>query len=400
MAAYEQLYEAAKKDPEKFWGDLARKELHWFKPFDKVLEWKEPFAKWFVGGKTNVSYNCLDAHLTPARRNKAAIIWEGEPGDQRTLTYQQLHREVCKFANVLKELGREDRATWSRIYMPMMPELAIAMLACARIGAVALRDLRRLLRRSHRRPQQRRQGQVRHHGRRRLAAGQAAAAEEDGRRGPGEIADRRSSASSSSGPANDVTMKAGRDHLVARADGRGVRRLPRRAARQRSTRCSSSTPAAAPASRRGFGTRRRATTCSARRRSSGSSTIATKTSTGARPTAAGSPGTATSSTARSSAGATVDDVRRGAQLARRGPLLGHHREVPRQHSLHGPDGHSGVHQVGRSARREARPVEPAPARHASAKGSIPKPGCGITARSAANAARSSIPGGRPKPAAS
>ncbi len=135
MQAYEELYERAKKDPEKFWGDLAKEDLHWFTPFSKVLEWNEPFAKWFVGGKTNVSYNCLDAHLKTWRRNKAAMIWEGEPGETRTLTYQQLHREVCKFANVLKGLGlkKGDVAT---LYMPLIPELAIAMLACARIGVV------------------------------------------------------------------------------------------------------------------------------------------------------------------------------------------------------------------------------------------------------------------------
>lgn len=135
LAAYEALYAKAEADHEKFWGDLAKEELHWFKPFEKTLNWKEPFAEWFVGGKTNVSYNCIDAHLTTARRNKAAILWEGEPGDQRTLTYQQLHHEVCKFANVLKGLGvtAGDVVT---IYMPMVPELAIAMLSCARIGAV------------------------------------------------------------------------------------------------------------------------------------------------------------------------------------------------------------------------------------------------------------------------
>jgi acetyl-CoA synthetase len=135
MKAYEELYERAKADPERFWGDLARQELHWFQPFGKVLEWNEPFAKWFVGGQTNVSYNCLDAHLTTARRDKKAIVWEGEPGDQRTLTYQQLHGEVCKFANALKGLGLKpgDVAT---LYMPLVPELAVAMLACARIGVV------------------------------------------------------------------------------------------------------------------------------------------------------------------------------------------------------------------------------------------------------------------------
>jgi acetyl-CoA synthetase len=134
LAAYEAMWKEAAADIEKFWGKLAG-ELYWFKPFGKVLEWNEPFAKWFVGGQTNVSYNCLDAHLASPRRNKAAIIWEGEPGDERTFTYQQLHREVCRFANVLVQQGIH-RGDVVSIYMPMIPELAIAMLACARIGAI------------------------------------------------------------------------------------------------------------------------------------------------------------------------------------------------------------------------------------------------------------------------
>lgn len=133
MEEYERLYEEAEADPEAYWARQAES-LHWFQKWDTVLEWNLPFAKWFVGGKTNVAYNCLDRHLTSWRRNKAAIIWEGEPGDTRTLTYQQLHTEVCKFANVLKKLGarKGDRIA---LYMPLVPELAIAMLACARIGA-------------------------------------------------------------------------------------------------------------------------------------------------------------------------------------------------------------------------------------------------------------------------
>ena len=103
---YERLWKEAADDPEAFWGKLAE-ELHWFQPFEKVLEWDEPFAKWFAGGQTNVSYNCLDAHLETHRRDKPAIIWEGEPGDQRTLTYHDLHQEVCRFANALKGLGIE-----------------------------------------------------------------------------------------------------------------------------------------------------------------------------------------------------------------------------------------------------------------------------------------------------
>ena len=134
FAEYEQIYNQAKADPEKFWADLAEQELHWFEKWDQVLDWQPPFVKWFVGGKINISYNCLDRHLTTWRRNKAALIWEGEPGDSRTLTYAQLHREVCQMANVLKQLGvqKGDRVG---IYMPMIPEAAIAMLACARIGA-------------------------------------------------------------------------------------------------------------------------------------------------------------------------------------------------------------------------------------------------------------------------
>lgn len=131
---YQQLYDRAKADPPKFWAELAEQELEWFQKWDTVLDWQPPFAKWFVNGKINISHNCLDRHLTTWRKNKAALIWEGEPGDSRTLTYAQLHREVCQFANVLKQLGvqKGDRVG---IYMPMIPEAAIAMLACARIGA-------------------------------------------------------------------------------------------------------------------------------------------------------------------------------------------------------------------------------------------------------------------------
>jgi acetyl-CoA synthetase len=134
MAEYEALYARAAADPQAFWAEQARS-LSWDTPFSKVLEWDEPWCKWFVGGKLNVSANCLDRHLAGPRKNKAALIWEGEPGDTRVLTYAMLHREVCKFANVLKGQGIKagDRVT---IYMPLVPELAIAMLACARIGAV------------------------------------------------------------------------------------------------------------------------------------------------------------------------------------------------------------------------------------------------------------------------
>ena len=128
------VYAAAERDPEAFWESFAR-ELEWSAPWSRVLEWKPPFARWFVDGKINASVNCLDRHVRTARRNKAALIWEGEPGDRRTLTYWDLFREVNRFASVLRGLGvnRGDRVA---IYLPMVPELPVAMLACARIGAV------------------------------------------------------------------------------------------------------------------------------------------------------------------------------------------------------------------------------------------------------------------------
>ena len=141
MAQYKKWYRQSIEDPEGFWGAQAEAELVWFKPWKKVLQWKPPVAKWFVGGQLNVSVNCLDRHLATPTANKAALIWEGEPaapgktGEERILTYQQLHREVCLFANILKRNGirKGDRVI---IYLPMVPEAAIAMLACARIGAV------------------------------------------------------------------------------------------------------------------------------------------------------------------------------------------------------------------------------------------------------------------------
>ncbi len=134
FAEYRKLYAESIKSPEKFWAKQAG-DLLWRKKWSKVLEWRLPFAKWFVGAKLNVSENCLDRHLSGPRRNKAAIIWEGEPGDRRVLTYQQLHREVCVFANILKRNGCK-KGTRVLIYLPHIPEAAIAMLACARIGAV------------------------------------------------------------------------------------------------------------------------------------------------------------------------------------------------------------------------------------------------------------------------
>jgi acetyl-CoA synthetase len=128
------LYKVAEKNSDAFWESQAN-ELEWFEKWKTVCEWKPPHAKWFTGGKINVSVNCVDRHIKTERRNKAALIWEGEPGDRRTLTYFDLHRQVSKFANVLKSLGvgKGDRVA---LYLPLIPELAIAMLACARVGAV------------------------------------------------------------------------------------------------------------------------------------------------------------------------------------------------------------------------------------------------------------------------
>jgi acetyl-CoA synthetase len=141
LAQYRKLYRESIQSPEKFWSRQAKAELVWSKRWTRVLKWDEPYAKWFVGGQLNVSYNCLDRHLDTPRANKAALIWEGEPaapgkpGEERTFTYKQLHYEVCRFGNVLKRNGIKpgDRVL---IYLPMVPEAAIAMLACARLGAV------------------------------------------------------------------------------------------------------------------------------------------------------------------------------------------------------------------------------------------------------------------------
>jgi acetyl-CoA synthetase len=134
LEEYESLYRKSIDDPESFWAGVA-KELHWFTPWTKVLDWNPPAAKWFTGGKINLCYNCVDRHALGALKDKVAILWESEPGEVRKVTFGELHQEVQKFANVLKGLGirKGDRVA---IYMGMTPEIAIALLACARIGAV------------------------------------------------------------------------------------------------------------------------------------------------------------------------------------------------------------------------------------------------------------------------
>jgi acetyl-CoA synthetase len=134
MAQYEELYRRSIEDPDAFWSEVA-KELDWFTPWTKVLDWNPPHAQWFVGGKLNLCHNCVDRHALGSRAEKTAILWEGEPGETRKLSFRELHQQVQRFANVLKDLGvkKGDRVA---VYMGMTPELAIALLSCARIGAV------------------------------------------------------------------------------------------------------------------------------------------------------------------------------------------------------------------------------------------------------------------------
>ena len=137
LEEYEKLYKRSVDDPDGFWAEMAEKQLSWYKKWDKVSDWDfhKPYIKWFVGGKLNAAYNCLDRFMNTPTRNKAAIIWEADDGTYKTYTYQQLFYEVNRFANVLKKYGvvKGDRVT---IYLPMIPELVISMLACARIGAI------------------------------------------------------------------------------------------------------------------------------------------------------------------------------------------------------------------------------------------------------------------------
>ena len=200
--------------PRRFWARIARERISWTKPFDTTLEWDLPFAKWFGGGELNISYNCVDRHVENGLGAKVAYHWIGEPGDTRTITYADLHREVQKAANALKELGIEkgDRVA---IYMPMIPELPIAMLACARLGAPHTVVFGGFSRGGAVRPDQRLPGEARHHRRRRLAARQAGGAQARRRRGPRGDPDDRAR------PRRPPARRRGR----TRDDDRGPRRL-------------------------------------------------------------------------------------------------------------------------------------------------------------------------------
>ena len=199
MEQYLQMYQESIDDPEKFWAKVAR-QLHWFKRWKTVREWNRPFAKWFVGGKTNISYNCLDRHLSTTRKNKAAIVWEGEPGEIRTLTYQQLHREVCRFANGLLTLGVKKRGPRRHLHGDG------ARTAGRDAGVRAHRRdpfgrLRRLFGRGAARPHQRRAGSRSHHPGRGVPARHRDPAEEVRGRGRAVSAPRSRTSSSTGAPA-------------------------------------------------------------------------------------------------------------------------------------------------------------------------------------------------------
>ena len=186
---YQALWNQAKNDPEGFWSEQALL-LSWFKPWDKVLEWNAPFARWFLGGKLNASYNCVDRHCQGPDKNKAALIWEGEPGERRVLRYQDLLREVSRFANVLKSLGIK-KGDVVAIYMPMIPELVIAALACARLGAPHTVVFGGFSAEALAGTDPGLQGQAAGHGRRRLPARQDRPAQGKCRRRRGHVPDAR-----------------------------------------------------------------------------------------------------------------------------------------------------------------------------------------------------------------
>ncbi len=278
------VYRKADRNFEKFWADFAR-ELSWFKPWKKVLDWKPPRAKWFVGGKLNASVNCLDRHLDGPRRNKAALIWEGEPGDQRVLTYRELHREVCRFAQ-RPEVSRHPQGRPRDALPPDDPGAARRDARVRADRGDPLGRLRRILGRVPARPHQRPGGAAARDGRRRLAAREGGAPEGDRRRGARGDADDR----------ERRRREADRERRVAGPRGATAggatswRRFPRGAIRRRwtpripSTSC---TRRARPGSPRASCTRRGDTSSGPTPRRSGSSTSRKKTSTGARPTSAG-----------------------------------------------------------------------------------------------------------------
>ena len=352
------IYERAEQDPEAFWAEQAQA-IDWFKPWDKILEWNAPIAKWFVGAQVNASYNCVDRHLDSWRRNKAAIVFEGEPGDQRVLTYRDLYRDVNKCAAALKRLGVQQRRP-----RPDLPgHGARATDRDARLRAHRRTPhgrLRRVQRRLHRRPRERLPGQLRHHRRWRLAARQQDSAQghdgpcpgavPDGQERPGRESHRRP---------EDGRDEVGPRYLVAPCPGR-IGRRNRRARKSwtPSTRSTSCTPRAPRANPRACCTPRAATWLAPRARTSTSSTSRKRTSSGALPISAGSLATRTSSTARSPM-APPASCTKARPTSRQGPLLGHRREVRGHHPVHRADRDPDLHEVGQGVPGQARPEQPA-----------------------------------------
>ena len=349
-----EIYARAAEDPERFWADMAGA-VDWFKPWETVLEWKAPSAKWFVGGTTNVCYNCVDRHLKTWRKNKAAIIWEGEQiHARRVITYQELYREVNRCAAALKRLGVQqgDRVA---IYMGMIPELAIAMLACARIGAPhtvvfggfspdALQD------------------RINDSGAKVLIT--ADGAWRRGNRVPlKENADQALKQCHTiehvlvvnhAMDARDVDLEGYRDHWWHREmDRSGHAEMP-------PEELDSEHPlyilytSGTTGKPKGCFTRPVDTWSGPTPRRSMSSISKTTIPIGVRPTSAGSPGTATSSMVRSSNGATMRHVRRRAQSSEPRANVADRRTIPGQHPLHGSDRDPFVHGLGRSVPREVR----------------------------------------------
>ena len=396
-AERDRLAEWAEHDPDGFWAEQAEVARTGSSRGRKVLDWNEPHAKWFVGGKLNASYNCLDRHLAGPRRTRPRIIWEGEPGDTRTLTYQQLHREVCKFANVLKSLGikKGDRVT---IYMPMVPEAAIAMLACARIGAThsvifggfsadAVAD------------------------RNNDAKAKLVITADGGwRRGKVVPLKANVDAALAKSPTVEkcivfnrcntaVEMKAGRDVWWHDLMAERERRLPRRAARQRAPalhplhlRHDRQAEGRAAHHRRlparhvadaqvGLRPQGRRHLLVYRRRRLGDRAQLHRL----RPACNGTHGR---------------HVRGRAEPPEGGPLLGDHREVQGHDLLHRADGDPRRSSSGATSTRRGTTCRACGCSARSASRSTPRRGCGTTTSSAAAAARSSIRGGRPRRARS
>ncbi len=392
------LYAEAEADFEAFWAKRARERVDWSTPFETTLEWDLPFAKWFTGGELNVAYNCVDRHVENGLGDKVAYHWIGEPGDTRTLTFRDLQREVSKAANALKELGvgKGDRVA---IYMPMIPELPIAMLACARLGAphtVVFGGF----------SAEALSGRINDCGAKVLITadggyrrGKAVGLKAACRRGARRHARRSSRPSSSSGPTRTSRWSPG----ATTGGTTSSIASPRTARRCRSTpsTCSTcSTRRARPPSPRASCTRPPATSLGhvvqppgglrhqARRRV----LVRCRHRLGDRP-----------QLHRVRPAGQRDDrghVRGRAGHAGLGPLVADHRGLQGLDPVLRADGHPRVHEAGRGAAGRPRPVDPAASSGRSASRSIPKPGCGTGSTSAATGRRSSTPGGRPRPARS